>query len=167
VEDCTRRVLIARGGAAWAAVTLAPLLELGAAASAAEPAAAGLTVARQATYTSLVEAVGHAGTTQVDASDSERALREFERFYRSGDDHHSTGVENVLDLIEAVPGHGFAAQAPRARLKQLRAWHGSDTAAQLRGRRWSMAAIAPIAVIYAALPFYSHGTDDPPLVVGI
>ena len=167
MDDCTRRVLIARGGAAWAAVALAPFLELGAVASAAEPAAAGFTAARQATYTSLVEAVGLAGTTKVDASATERALREFERFYRSGDDLHRTGVENVLDLIEGAPGRGFAARSPRSRLEQLRAWHGSDTAAQLRGRRWSMAAIAPTAVIYAALPFYPHGTDDPPLMVGI
>jgi hypothetical protein len=148
------------GGVAVGSIGAASLLGVGGLERALAAGTTSLSGPRRATYSALVEAVGLAGTTDVESSRAPAATREFEALYSDAVPEWRECVDITLDQIEAGPGGpGFAAAPAKTRLKHLRGWEHGDAKAAVQGRPWQ--AIAANAVIFAALPFYPHGADGP------
>ncbi|MDQ3936351.1 MAG: hypothetical protein M3340_17160 [Actinomycetota bacterium] len=130
-------------------------------------AGGGLTVARQQTFTALVEAVGLVESTGVHPGKAGRATADFERYYAELSPLGRQSIGVLLDAIESGPGgDGFGKMDPRARLKLLRRWTaGEGPRLTSDGLSWS--AVASSAVNLAATPFHPHGAWDPPVAVAV
>lgn len=152
----TRRLLLRRAALTAAAVAVAGSGVARLAGSAGPVAVASLGAKRRRTYAALVDAVGRAGTSQVDSRRAGPATRQFAREYARALEPTRAAIDATLDAIECQGGaSGFASLDARARLDLLRALARDPRRADLAGR----------AVALVAGPFHPPADDFHPTPV--
>jgi hypothetical protein len=120
----TRRALIARGGIAFASVSIAGLAGNRAFAAAGR----GLDAARRGVYGKLLDAASVATRTPLPAAEHDRFAGRFAALYRDGSQAYRAAVDAALDRIEhAGPGNRFSAASARAGAVLLRSPYRSRT----------------------------------------